>query len=136
MLSVNDGEACDPATLADLGLVYHCVPFPPHEPPRSGDDAICRAGLPAAYDFVHAQNAAGRAVLVHCSAGKDRTGLFMSYYLIREHHLDVDTAIARVRAVRPQALSAVGWEALARRVLAMPGEAPRASRDGAQEGTS
>jgi len=56
-------------------------------------------------------------VLVHCSAGKDRTGLFMSYSLMREHDLGVDEAIARVREVRPQAITALGWDALARRVL-------------------
>jgi len=62
---------------------------------------------------------------VHCSAGKDRTGLFMSYFLIREFGLDVDAAIMRVRAVRPQAMSALGWETLARRVLARPHDSPR-----------
>jgi protein-tyrosine phosphatase len=118
VLSVNDGEGCDQDELEALGLVYQCVPFPPNEPPQAGDEEICRSALPAAYDFVTAQHAGGRAVLVHCSAGKDRTGLFMSYFLMREFGLDVDSAIMRVRAVRPRALSAMGWERLARRVLA------------------
>ena len=120
MLSINDGEGCDRAEFAARGLDYLCVPFPANEPPEPGDDDLCHLVLPAAYEYVRAQHAAGRAVLVHCSAGKDRTGLFMSYYLMREDGLDVDAAIARVRAVRPTALSALGWEALARRVLARP----------------
>ena len=118
VLSVNDGKGCERAELEALGLEYHCAPLPPNEPPQAGDEEICRAALPAAYDFVRAQHEAGRAVLVHCSAGKDRTGLFMSYFLIREYGLDIDTAFARVRAIRPPALSALGWERLARRVLA------------------
>ena len=127
VLSLNDGEGCDPAAFAALDLDYLCVPLPPNEPPLAGDEEVCRASLPAAYDFVRAHHADHRAVLVHCSAGKDRTGLFMSYFLIREHGLDVDTAIARVRAVRPPAISALGWDALARRVLAKLRESPSGS---------
>jgi protein-tyrosine phosphatase len=118
VLSVNDGEGCEPTEFAALGLAHRCVPLPPNEPPLPGDEETCQALLPAAYEFVSAQHANGRAVLVHCSAGKDRTGLFMSYFLIREQGLDVDAAIARVRSVRPVAISAQGWERLARRVLA------------------
>ena len=117
VLSVNDGEGCDPAELADLGVGYCCVPLPPNEPPLPGDEDLCRAGLPVAYDFVSAQHIHRRAVLVHCSAGKDRTGLFMSYFLIRKYGMEVDAAIERVRAVQPRALSARGWDDLARRVL-------------------
>lgn len=122
VLSVNDAAGCDPAEFSALGLIHRCIPLPPNEPPLDGDEALCREALPAAHEFVLAQHAAGRAVLVHCSAGKDRTGLLMSYYLMREHGLGVDEAIARVRAVRPIALSALGWEAMGRRVLAGPVE--------------
>lgn len=118
VLSVNDGEGCERPEFAALGLHYHCVPLPPNEPPQPGDEEICHAGLPVAYDFVSAQHADQRAVLVHCSAGKDRTGLFLSYFLIREYSLDVDAAIARVRTVQPRAMSAMGWETMARQVLA------------------
>jgi hypothetical protein len=122
VLSVNDGDGCEPALFPVLELRYECVPLPPNEPPLPGDEELCEAALPAAYRFVREQHTHGRAVLVHCSAGKDRTGLFMSYFLMREEGLDVETALQRVRAVRPNALSAVGWEALARRVLARMNE--------------
>jgi protein-tyrosine phosphatase len=118
VLSLNDGECCNRAEIAAADLDYRCIALPPNEPPQPGDEAICAASLPVAYDFVRAHHADDRIVLVHCSAGKDRTGLFMSYFLMREHGLDVDAAIARVRDVRPRALSAMGWETLARRVLA------------------
>lgn len=117
VLSLNDGEGCDPAEFSALGLDYRCVPLPPNEPPEPGDEDICRTSLPAAYDFVVGQHAGHRAVLVHCSAGKDRTGLFMSYFLIRTYGLQLDAAIARVRAVQHRAMTALGWEAMARRVL-------------------
>lgn len=119
VLTLNDGEGCEPAAaFAAAGLEHHAVPFPPNEPPLPGYEELLLVALPAAYEFVHAQHVSRRAVLAHCSAGKDRTGLFMSYFLMRESALDVDTAIARVREVRPRALSAIGWEDLGRRVLA------------------
>ena len=86
-------------------------------PPRPGDDVICLEVLPRAYEFVTKQMNRQRRVLVHCSSGKDRTGLFLSYFLMRHHHLSVSEAIRAVRAVRPIAISAMGWEAFATRVL-------------------
>jgi len=117
VISLNSGEDVNRDELAALGLTYRCFPLPPNEPPLPGDEEICRGGLPPAYDFVVDQIAQGRKVLVHCSAGKDRTGLFMSYFLMRQDHLDMEAAIAQVRRVRPRAISAVGWDVLARNVL-------------------
>src|SRR5262245_39199903 len=79
ILSVNDGTACHPADFAASGIAYARVPFSPNAPPLPGDDAICRAALPRAYAFVEGQVTEGRGVLVHCSSGKDRTGLFLCY---------------------------------------------------------
>lgn len=125
VLSLNDAEACDSDALAAHGIEHRCIALPPNEPPGPGDADVCRRGLPEAYALVAAQHTRGRTVLVHCSAGKDRTGMFMSYYLMREHGLGVDEAIARVREVQPRAMSAIGWEALARQVLAELGGAQR-----------
>jgi protein-tyrosine phosphatase len=58
-----------------------------------------------------------RSVLVHCSSGKDRTGLFLSYYLCVTEGLGPGDAIREVRRVRPIALSADGWESFAYKVL-------------------
>ena len=60
----------------------------------------------------------GQPALVHCHAGKDRTGLALSTYLIRHHGLDAEDAIDRVRSVQPVAMSAPGYEATARRFAA------------------
>jgi len=120
ILSVNDGVSCDPDELAAYGIAYALVPLSPNAPPQPGDDEVCLRALPLAYAFVRAQIAEGRGVLVHCSSGKDRTGLFLCYFLMRQAELSPAEAIEAVRRVRPIALSAVGWEQLARRVLACP----------------
>ena len=117
ILSVNDGGACHPEDFAALGMSYRCIPLSRNEPPRDGDLEHCLAALPVAYDYVRGELDEQRAVLVHCRSGKDRTGLFMCYFLIRESGMSIDDAIAEVRRVRPIALSAEGWEDLAVAVL-------------------
>ncbi len=117
ILSVNDGDVCHPEDFAALGMSYRCIPLSDNEPPRDGDMKHCLAALPEAYDYVRGELDEQRAVLVHCRSGKDRTGLFMCYFLIRESGMSIDDAIAEVRRVRPIALSAEGWEDLAVAVL-------------------
>ena len=118
VLSVNDGIDCDAASFRSRAIRYACVPFSTNAPPLPGDDAICRAALPRAYHFVTRALRDRLPVLVHCTAGKDRTGMFLSYFLMRERGLTPYAAIAAVREVRPIALSAAGWDAFAREVLA------------------
>ncbi len=117
ILSVNDGGACHPEDFAALGMSYRCIPLSDNEPPRDGDMEHCLAALPEAYDYVRGELDGQRAVLVHCRSGKDRTGLFMCYFLVRESDMSIDDAIAEVQRVRPIALSAEGWEDLAVAVL-------------------
>jgi protein-tyrosine phosphatase len=117
ILSVNDGGACHPEDFAALGMSYRCIPLSDNEPPRDGDMEHCLVALPEAYDYVRGELDEQRAVLVHCRSGKDRTGLFMCYFLIRESGMSIDDAIAEVRRVRPIALSAEGWQDLAVAVL-------------------
>jgi len=118
VLSVNGGLLCHEEDFAPVGISYACVALSANAPPRPGDEQVCMEVLPRAYAFVHDQVTAGRAVLVHCSSGKDRTGLFLSYFLMRAEGLTPREAIAAVRAVRPIALSAEGWEEFGARVLA------------------
>lgn len=117
VLSVNDGLLCHPADFRALGIAYACVPLSPNAPPQPGDDEACLRALPLAHAFVREQALEGRATMVHCSSGKDRTGLFLAYYLVREEALAPEAAVERVRRVRPIALSAVGWEEFALDVL-------------------
>ena len=117
VLSVNDGAACHAGDFNALGMTYRCIPLSDNAPPREGDFDHCLEALPRAYDYVCAALAGRRPVLVHCRSGKDRTGLFMCYFLIRESDVTVQEAISQVRRVRPIALSAEGWENFAVRVL-------------------
>lgn len=117
VLSVNDGACVHPGDFDALGMSYRCIPLSDNAPPRKGDIEHCLGALPLAYEFVRGELDRKRAVLVHCSSGKDRTGLFMCYFLIRESGISVREAIATVRRARPIALSAEGWEELARTVL-------------------
>lgn len=117
VLSVNDGLLCHPADFRACGIAYSCVPLSDNAPPQPGDDATCLRALPTAHAFVKEHVANGTMTVVHCSSGKDRTGLFLAYYLIREEILTVDEAIQRVKKVRPIALSVIGWDEFALDVL-------------------
>jgi protein-tyrosine phosphatase len=117
VLTVNDGRECDPAEFRALGLSYGCIPLPPHAPPWTGDDRKCLSALPLAHAFIEKQTAENRATMVHCSSGKDRTGLLLAYYLIRSRSLSVDAAMREVRRVRPIAFTATGWNDFAADVL-------------------
>jgi protein-tyrosine phosphatase len=75
------------------------------------------ARLPQAYDYALNEIVSGRSVMVHCRHGKDRTGLFMAYFLRRHLGLSSKEAIDRVKQVRPIALTATGWEQFAADVL-------------------
>ncbi len=127
VLSVNDGLLCHPEDFQAKGIAYGCVPLAANAPPQPWDDELCLRALPRAYDFVHAHVSAGCATVVHCRSGKDRTGLFLAYYLMRETRVAPGDAIARIKAVRPIALSAPGWDDFALDVLTRCGTTGSAS---------
>ncbi|MEM6708084.1 MAG: dual specificity protein phosphatase family protein, partial [Pseudomonadota bacterium] len=126
VLSVNDGESVYADELAQHNLAYRCVPLAANAPPEAGDLELCLERLPIAYGFVADVVSAAGPVLVHCRQGKDRTGLFMAYALMQRHALDPAAAIERVKRVRPNALSATGWERFGLDVLSAAG----ATREG------
>ena len=115
ILSVNDGLLCHPQDCAVAGITYACMPLSANAPPHPGDEHICLRVLPQAYAFVQAQM--GQGGVVHCSGGKDRTGLFLGSFFMQHGGLSPQEALQAVRQVRPIALSAPGWEALAQQVL-------------------
>lgn len=117
ILSVNDGVCVRPDDLAGADISYKCVAFSNAAPPRPGDLEICATALPKALEFALTSIESGRSLLVHCRSGKDRTGMFLSYYLCRTEGLPAVEAIEEVKRVRPIALSAEGWELFTLRVL-------------------
>lgn len=121
ILSVNDGALCHAEDFGRFGMAYACVPLSPNAPPWPGDRSHCVASLPAAYSFVAEQLALERQVLVHCSSGKDRTGLFLSYFLMRHLGQSVSDAMSNVLGVRPIAYTADGWQEFAFAVLTATG---------------
>lgn len=117
VLSVNDGDLCDPVAFEAADIRYQCVPLSDTSPPMPGHVELNLQRLPIAFDWIQSCLAEGRTVLVHCHAGKDRTGLMLAYYLIRQLGQLPAEAIANVKSVRPIALTAEGWDALAMAVL-------------------
>ncbi len=103
----------DPVTLAEAGLRHHSLPQLPSLPLVGPLKALLLRGIEPVLATIHAEVSAGHAVLVHCHAGKDRAGVVLVAYLVRYHGLGIDEAIDRVRAVRPIAMSAPGYEATA-----------------------
>lgn len=63
-------------------------------------------------DFIAAEVAAGRPTLVHCYAGKDRTGAVLAGYLIRHQGLSPDEAFRLIRRANPRAMTAPGFDRL------------------------
>ena len=117
VLSVNNAESVYQDELDSADLSYRCIPLASNAPPRPGDLELCLQRLPVAFTFARDQIEAGRALMVHCRHGKDRTGLFMAYYLKMHYGLSTSEAISRVMTVRSIALTAEGWDQFAVEVL-------------------
>jgi protein-tyrosine phosphatase len=99
------------------GMEANWVPLPTDVPPTKESEEQCVEALPRAIAFVSAQISKSRRVLVHCHAGKDRTGMLLAVLVAKKENLSAASAIQRVREVRPLAITAPGWEALALKVI-------------------
>ncbi|MEM7254525.1 MAG: dual specificity protein phosphatase family protein [Pseudomonadota bacterium] len=90
-----------------------CIPFPDVVPPDPLCVSLCRSSLAMAFTVATQAMSAGDTVLVHCAGGYDRTGLLLARCIVDREGLSGEAAIGRVRAIRPYALSAEGWEKMA-----------------------
>ena len=95
--------------LEPYGFIHYRAAFPPVILYSEGmQKAFIHQALPV-WAFIHEQLTAGNPTLVHCHAGQDRTGAILAGYLIVYQGVAPATALQRLRAVKPTALSAEGF---------------------------
>lgn len=108
--------------LTAYGLEHYRAQLPPILLFSTGmRKAFIHEALPI-WAYIHRQLEAGKPTLVHCHAGKDRTGVILAGYLIIYLGMTVEDAIDKVRKANPEALSAFGFEEAVR--LLRPGHIP------------
>jgi hypothetical protein len=117
ILTVNDGRLVHAEDLQAAGIDYARISLSPNAPPRDGDLELCIEALPRALAFLIQAIESGRTPLIHCTSGKDRTGLLMCYYLCQCEAYKPRDAINELRRVRPTGLSAPEYEPFAEQVL-------------------
>jgi protein-tyrosine phosphatase len=117
VVSVNDGLSVYADELRRADIEHACFPLSDNAPPRVGDFEHCLETLPRIYAHLQDVIASGRIPLVHCTSGKDRTGMSLCHYLCQAEGYRPRDAIRELRKVRPIALSATGYEDFALEVL-------------------
>lgn len=61
-------------------------------------------------DFIDQQISSGKPVMVHCAAGKGRTGAVLAAYLVKRQNLTAEQAIEKIRRMRPGSVQSVSQE--------------------------
>ena len=101
---------------------HRCQPWPDNIPPTADDERVYAATLPELARFMAHRIESDRPVLVHCMAGKDRTGLMLAYFFSRwKQPADglpaARDVITRLRLQLPRILSAQGYYDMAVRLI-------------------
>ncbi len=86
-------------------ICYKHVPMLDHKPPPL-------MSLEEAVDFIQEQIEQNRPILVHCAAGKGRTGTVLAAYFIKYRGTPPDEAIRYIRRIRPGSIEEPQTEAL------------------------
>jgi atypical dual specificity phosphatase len=63
-----------------------------------------------AVDYIDKKISSGKPVLVHCAAGKGRTGAVLAAYLMKKENLTADQAIEKIRLMRPGSVQSLTQE--------------------------
>lgn len=98
-LLINLHEIADPP---ELGVSSVHLPVPSSDPPTP-------AQLERGIALIREALTSGKRVAVHCGAGLGRTGTLLAAYLVAEGYTP-DSAIERVRAVRPGSVETLEQE--------------------------
>ena len=61
-------------------------------------------------DYIDKKIRSGKAVLVHCAAGKGRTGAVLAAYMIKKENLTAEQAIEKIRLMRPGSVQSLTQE--------------------------
>ena len=66
--------------------------------------------LDEAVNYIDKKIQSGKPVLVHCAAGKGRTGALLAAYMIKKESLTAEQAIEKIRLMRPGSVQSVTQE--------------------------
>jgi atypical dual specificity phosphatase len=61
-------------------------------------------------DFIDKKIRTGKPVLVHCAAGKGRTGAVLAAYMVKKQNLTAKQAIEKIRIMRPGSVQSITQE--------------------------
>jgi atypical dual specificity phosphatase len=67
-------------------------------------------GMDEAVDYIDKKIRSGKPVLVHCAAGKGRTGAILAAYMIKKENLPAEQAIQKIRLMRPGSVQSLTQE--------------------------
>lgn len=106
-----DQDNVDHQSIIKAGIDHVSFTLPDSIPPTNDDALLWCEVLPKAFNYIKCQLAKGDgAVMVHCYAGKDRTGMLLGSYLTLVEGLNPNDAFLKLKAVRPVALTSQGYE--------------------------
>lgn len=66
--------------------------------------------LDNAINFIEHEIIMGRPVMVHCAAGKGRTGAVLAAYLLKNENLSAEQSIKKLRRIRPGSVQSIAQE--------------------------
>jgi protein-tyrosine phosphatase len=101
----------DPKAVARAGLKQYVIPFEDRlYLPYKSANAFVLEIFDRFDEILDTHLPRRESVLVHCNSGKDRTGLLLAYYLVSRKGLSAKRALKRLRKLKPDALTASGYE--------------------------